>query len=196
MLYAHRSRADARVLCAHQAIEEIGASLAGYSTFRLTVALAQNSRNVYAVYGKAATQLEEASPMSFPAAFQVAPPFGANVGGVNPLFFSATADAEFDSWLTVGMVNAEDTMAISSIGINWASWDAATPLLATDGAVFWMDPDRGASRVTTLSSTIVIAQITVPTGTRFTASAGAQSAHKQSHAPQLDFQGCILRGCL
>ena len=156
-----------------QSMEQMGTSQAGYSTFRLYAALAQNTRNVYAIYGKAATPLEVASPLSFPAAFQVAAPFGVNVGGVNPLFFTAAAGAEFDSWLTVGMLNAEDTTAISSIGIDWASWDEATPLSADDGAIFWMDPDRGATRDASMAP-IVIAQITVPTGTRFTASVGAQ----------------------
>eukprot|EP01045_Picozoa_sp_COSAG04_P032568 COSAG04_NODE_6426_length_1328_cov_1.427990_3_plen_73_part_01 len=65
------------------------------ATYRLRVNLGDEAANVYAIFG---------SPdlaMVLPAAFQV-PGFGADIGGVNPAFFAFNADAEYDSWLTVG----------------------------------------------------------------------------------------------
>eukprot|EP01043_Picozoa_sp_COSAG02_P077034 COSAG02_NODE_16667_length_1065_cov_5.168737_1_plen_98_part_00 len=71
-------------------------SKAGYSTYRLSATLARTSQNLYAVYGSSESHL------IIPPAFQVPPPFGTNVGGVNPQFFGVNGDAEFDSWFTVG----------------------------------------------------------------------------------------------
>ena len=69
------------------------------TTVRLTVNLDATQANVYAMAGTTAT------PMGFPAAYQCAPPFGADIGGVAPVFFpiannAALGFAEFDSWLT------------------------------------------------------------------------------------------------
>lgn len=57
--------------------------MAGYTTLRLTYALTAAQTNVYAMSGLSAQAL------SFPAAFQVAAPFGSDKGGVNPLFFAS-----------------------------------------------------------------------------------------------------------
>merc|ERR1719171_2957513 len=79
-------------------VVQISTGTAG-TTVRLTVDLDLLHSNVYAMAGTTDTT------MTFPAAYQVPAPFGADIGGVNPAFFglSADADAEFDSWLTVGV---------------------------------------------------------------------------------------------
>ena len=53
---------------------------------------------------------------------QEAAPFGANVGGVNPLLVSASPAAAFDSWLTVGVTDGDSAGRLSSIGIDWTAW--------------------------------------------------------------------------
>ena len=58
------------------------------------------------------------SPRRLPT-LQVPAPFGTSIGGANPAFFEYNADAEFDSWLTVGLTDGSDLNAISSIGIEF-----------------------------------------------------------------------------
>ena len=118
-------------------IEPIAMSgIEGYTTYRLSLVLKSTSRNVYTIYGRGD------SPLSFPPAAQVAPPFGANLCGANPAFFTAEPTAQYDSWLTVGQTNGEDTTAINSIGLDFVGWTEAAPLQTTNGAVFWMSPEN------------------------------------------------------
>ena len=95
--------------------------------------------------------------MDIPPAFQVATPFGVDLGGTNPQFWQFNPDAQFDSWLTVGLTQGENANALSSVGIDLANWDLDHGITTTDGAVFWMNPDDGPS-----TSTAVVAQLTVP----------------------------------
>jgi hypothetical protein len=118
------------------------------NTLRLVVSITGTRSNVYAMAG---TSL---SPMHFPAGYQVATPFGVDIGGVNPAFFGVMAESEFDSWLTIGMTGG-NTGALSSIGVDFTAWTAATGIGTTDGAVFYMDPTIGPS-----GADIVMAQIT------------------------------------
>lgn len=54
----------------------------------------------------------------------------------NPAFFPLMADAEFDSFLTIGMDGPALTPgALSTIGIDFASWNERTGINAEDGAV-------------------------------------------------------------
>ena len=62
-------------------------SVDGYVTYQISVTLGDAADDVYAIWGSIAR------PLNVPAAYQVAAPFGADVGGVNPLFFASTPDA-------------------------------------------------------------------------------------------------------
>ena len=126
--------------------------------------LTGSASNVYTIYGNAD------SPMSLPAAYQVAAPFGANTGGTNPAFWPLAAGTEFDSWLTVGITDGDAGGALSSIGIDFAAWTADTGLDTSDGAVFWMAPDNGPAAGTDA----VLAQITVAEGSAGMATMGMQ----------------------
>merc|ERR1711871_1543145 len=140
------------------------AFLDGYETYQLAVTLTGDAANVYTIYGTAD------SPMSVPPAFQEAPPFGANTGGTNPAFWAVMANAEFDSWLTVGITQGDSAGSLSSIGLNFDAWTESNGLATSDGAVFWMNPDDGPAAGTDA----VLAQITVPEGSSGTASMGMQ----------------------
>ena len=61
--------------------------------------------------------------MRAPPAYQVATPFGVNIGGANPAFFAVMAECEYDSWLTVGLTEGNDAGDVSSIGVGWDAWD-------------------------------------------------------------------------
>ena len=58
---------------------------------------------------------------------------------------------------------------MSSIGIDFDSWDEQDGIDCDNGAVFFMDPAHGAT-----TEPVVFAQLTVPSGTHFT---GQISAH-------------------
>jgi hypothetical protein len=109
----------------------------------------------------------------------------AQIGGVNPQFYNlkgAAQYAQYDSWLTVGMTNGESTTAISALGDYFTSWSETKMLTTEDGAIYWMNPGDGPSvtdangRVGTGTPTgnIVVAQLTVKTGTSFDARLNCQ----------------------
>jgi hypothetical protein len=103
---------------------------------------------------------------------------------VNPLFYTMKPESEYDSWLTVGMVNADATSALSSIGLSFDAntWSSTNGIDAKDGAVFWMNPIDAPTRTDTNGvqgkgsppGDIPIAQLTVVTGTKVVAGANAQ----------------------
>jgi hypothetical protein len=120
--------------------------LAGYTTYRLSLQLQRDAKNVYTIYGD--TTSGSNHPMSFPPAYQVAAPFGANVGGVADQLIAVHADAKYDSWLTIGLTDGNRAGDISSIDIDWADWDENVGLTVGDGAVFWMATDNGPTEAT------------------------------------------------
>jgi len=135
----------------------MAASAAGMTTVRLTFSLEASMANVYAMAGTA-NQV-----MAFPAAFQVAAPFGADIGGASPAFFAVNADVEFDSWLTIGTTDGTNSGAIAaSPGLGLAAWSETAGISESNGAIFYMNPSDGPA-----GDDIVLAQITsaTPTGT-------------------------------
>jgi hypothetical protein len=133
--------------------------VSGKTTVRLTMTLPDGADNVYAMAGTADTT------MAFPAAFQVAAPFGADTGGVSPAFFAFSAEAEFDSWLTIGITDGSSPGAITvSPGADGAdavaAWSETQGIETANGAVFWMDPNASPGG----ADPIVLAQITSAEG--------------------------------
>ena len=105
----------------------------GQITYRLVAQLDSSMSSLYAIYG------DSDHHMLFPGGYQTAAPFGTNVGGTNPAFWAYQADAQYDSWLTVGVDDGSAKSALTSIGIDWDSWTADDGLDIDDGAIFWMD---------------------------------------------------------
>ena len=133
-------------------VTTLGSSDAGV-TVQLVLNLDDHKANVYAMAGTAETT------MSFPPAYQVAAPFGADIGGVSPAFFAIVADAAYDSWLTVGVTDGSAPGAIAaSPGLGLERWSADAAFSTNNGAVFWMDPSSGPS------GSAVMAQITTRSG--------------------------------
>lgn len=131
---------------------EMGTSRAG-TTVQLTYTLSDRQRNLYAMAGTVDFD------MSFPAAFQVAAPFGADVGGVSPAFFGVSADVRYDSWLTIGITDGSAGASISvSPGLSLNTWTATNGFSTNNGAVFMMSPSDGARDI------VVLAQLTRATG--------------------------------
>ena len=114
--------------------------------------------------------------MTFPAAWQAGAPFGADLGGPNPLFFSYSPGLEFDSYLTVGQEQADLSASPGPGGADAiAAWGVseAVGIETTDGAIFYMDPASGpASDGAMLFAQLTLADEAVAAGG--TATAGLQ----------------------
>jgi len=124
-----------------------------HKTYRIKVILDSRAQNVYALAGIPGHSL------IVPAAYQVPPPFGANYGGVNTSFFSFNAAAEFDSWLTIGTTDENNSDALSIVGTDFNSWTETSGIDVSDGALFFMNPGDGPSRED-YPDGIVLAQLT------------------------------------
>lgn len=158
----------------------------GHSTFQLTLeppmpdeSIPEAQRpaaigNVYTIYGSPAVTAGDSAgepehTMSFPPAYQEPTPFGANLGGTNPQFWSYAATAQWDSWLTVGKTDGVADSAISSIGIDFDTWTDSEGLSIENGAVFWMDPSAAPA-----AWPAVVAQITVESDAKWSATVNAR----------------------
>ena len=139
----------------------------GYTTYRLSVVLGKQLHNCYTIAGTMSGH-----PSRFPPARQVPAPFGTNTGGTNPAYWPYKSETQYDSWLTVGTTNGDN--ALGHIDIPFQDWDESTELSFDNGAVFWMKPDAAPNS----SQPIVIAQITVPTGTIFSAVVGLMQGRR------------------
>eukprot|EP01043_Picozoa_sp_COSAG02_P005432 COSAG02_NODE_147_length_33939_cov_6.689539_7_plen_1476_part_00 len=137
-------------------------STSGYTTYRLTVSLHGTARSLYSIEGT------PEGTMELPAAYQAVPPFGADVGGVNPQFYTFMADAEFDSWLSVGITDGDVARELSTIGIDFATWTDSVGLSVDNGAVFWLDPNDAPG------GHVVVVQLTVASGSSGTVTMGMQ----------------------
>lgn len=137
------------------------ASVTGYTTYTLTASLHDNVLNLYSIEGTSD------APMEWPAAYQVPAPFGADIGGTNPLFFSIHPQAQHDSWITVGITEGS-TNELATLGIDFQSWTESTPLFVEDGSCFWMDPHAAPG------GDVVVGQVTVPSGSSGTVLMGMQ----------------------
>ena len=130
------------------------------TTYQIGVTLSGDASNVYTIYGT------DASPLSIPASYQEAAPFGTNTGGVAPGFVAVIATAAYDGWLTVGITDGDSSGALGSVGLDWATWTQSAALESANGAVFYMNPDDGPA------GSAVLAQFTTAPG--WSASLGAQ----------------------
>jgi hypothetical protein len=152
---------------------------AGMTTYHLSINLKGNVdvASVYKIYGSTT------SPMSFPAAYQLAGTFGSDIGGTNPAYWSfASSDqsgySEFDSFLTVGVTGGDPTGILLDEQIDWDAWTESSGFSTSVGSVYWV---TAADSMSTTTDSVVIAQLTVATGTVATATAGVQ--------------GCSSTGC-
>lgn len=128
----------------------------GYTTHRLSVILNDNMniKNIYALYGNHMTDNE----FDVPASYQSEISINNNLGGVAETLLPSFPDAEWDSWLTIGITDGDKDSSLSSVGIPFGSWDEENGMRITDGAVFIIDPQYDSP----IDEEIVIAQLTIP----------------------------------
>jgi ammonia channel protein AmtB len=117
-----------------------GASIPGYTTYIFTASLHDTAASLYSIEGT------PDGIMEIPPAYQVARPFGAGLGGVDPSFWAVANNAglgfaQYDSWHTVGITDGGHGR-LGSIGIDLSTWTETAGLSIDDGAVFCMDPEH------------------------------------------------------
>ena len=135
------------------------AGLQGWSTLRMigTCNAAAGCANIYTIAGTVSTALQ------IPAGFQVAVPFGVDIGGTNPAFWAILPESQYDSWLTIGIDDGTRAGDISSIGIPFDGnfgWSEDRGIWTNNGALFYMDPSAGAV------GDVLLGQVTVRPATR------------------------------
>jgi len=125
--------------------------LIAYTTYELALLLKDNAKNIYVLYG------DELNPMIIPEAFQVNQIAGTDIGGINNILLKRIDESKYDSWLTIQITDGDIMGRISTIGIDYSTWDISNPLIVDDGAIFLEDP------IYTLSDTnkYVIAHLTL-----------------------------------
>lgn len=110
-------------------------ALTGYTTFHIYANTTSAEDFVSAVYGDSENPLGITSDGNI---FQSTPGFMFG-NEVNPLFFSAFPELEFDSWMTIGMLSAEDNGVLGNIGL-----DAAMADFTATGSFYIDDPIGGS----------------------------------------------------
>jgi hypothetical protein len=133
-----------------------GNGLDGYSTYRLSLIIKNpNIKNIYAIYGD-----DEYSPkpMIIPPAYQSIINFNSNIGGVLPAIVNIDPDAQYDSWLTIGITDGNMDNEVMTVGIDFSTWTENSGIHTTDGAVFTMDPEINIVD----GDEYIVAQITIP----------------------------------
>ena len=110
----------------------------------------------------------------------------ANVGGTDLRSWAASPTLEYDSWLTVGITDAMDPCkssecrtgtgrvsdVLNSTGIDFEGWSIDRAMRVPFGSVFWRNPDAATPGEVSESGggrEVVVAQLTVPTGSEFVA---------------------------
>ena len=104
--------------------------LIAYTTYELALLLKDDAKNIYALYG------DIINPMFIPEAFQVNQIAGTNIGGINNILLKRIDESKYDSWLSIGITDGDIMGRISTIGIDYSTWDIFNPLIVDDGAIF------------------------------------------------------------
>ena len=133
----------------------------GYTTFQLSVVIKDNM-NIYNIFALFGDNLQE---MYLPPAYQSSINTGSNIGGTNELMARYNSDIKYDSWLTIDIVDGDPDNKLSSVGIDFDSWNDLSGININNGAVFVMNPHD----FTIPGNEYVIGQITVETGSEYTA---------------------------
>jgi hypothetical protein len=139
----------------------------GYTTYRLSLVIKPNMnvKNIYALYGNS----NDNSVTYLPPAYQSISEIN-NIGGVEPFVINLNPDANYDSWLTIGITNGDTNNKLSTIGIDFSSWTSRMGLTIDNGAVFVMDPELNIVN----KNEYVIGQLTLLTDSEFTAIVNVQ----------------------
>ena len=124
----------------------------GYTTYELSLITSDEYKNIYAIYGN------NEYGMIVPAAYQNTNILASNIGGINEQLLIINPTLRYDSWLTIGLTNGDPDHLLSSVGIDFNTWNSDKALITDNGAIFAMNPGNKLSE----NNEYIIGQITIP----------------------------------
>ena len=129
-------------------------------TYVLKLRLVAGARSLYSLVAT------ETSPITLPPAYQVETPFGTNFGGVASAMTGIKPEAEYDSWLTIDLIDGDEHDALGSVGFGLAfdHWSPSIGVEARDGGLFFMNPLKTTATAALIDEhgPTTVGQITVP----------------------------------
>jgi len=133
-----------------------GGAIAG-DTYRLYAELEVGAR-VDAVYGNSSNQLLiDVEGGSF-----VQSSYGGNTSqDINPAFFGVFPSIEFESFVTIGLLDNSGGNALNNVGIDWVSFEAGGAL-TTDNGTWFITPSDSQGQE--MSGRVLLGQFTVTAG--------------------------------
>ena len=133
----------------------------GYTTYQLSLLLKDGTgaKNIYALFGDSQNN-KDGITIHIPPAYQELENniFNSNFGGVQQELIDIRPDARYDSWLTIGLTDGDPEHKLSSIGVDFDSWNNENALEITNGAIFLMDPEEKIID----GDEYIIMQLTIP----------------------------------
>lgn len=138
----------------------------GYTTYELSLEIMDDDiYNIFALYGNDDSQGHYI--MTIPASYQAKNVFNSDFGGVPEEIIDINPNLRYDSWLTIGVTNGDMDHVVSSIGIDFDTWNNMNELSVDNGAIFLLDPQ--SENIFNDDNNIVIAHLTIRSDLRETA---------------------------
>ena len=75
-----------------------------------------------------------------------------------PVIVNIDSEAQYDSWLTIGITDGNSDNEVMTVGIDFSTWSETSGIHTTNGAVFTMDPEINIVD----GDEYIVAQITIP----------------------------------
>lgn len=130
------------------------------TTYRVFATFDAPTNELIAVYGTQAAPLSIATTTSF---FNST--LGANFGeGINPLFFSAFPEVEFDSWFTIGSFDNTGSGGVNSVGMEpyFAAFNAGDGFTIDTfiGGSWFVVPGSSEDALSSEDNRVLVAQLT------------------------------------
>ena len=133
----------------------------GYTTYQLSLIIndydPSNPKNIYALFGD--SEREGGISMIIPPSYQSeSGVFNSHLGGISDEMLMFSPTSEYDSWLTIGIINGDLEHRLSSVGFDFNDWSETRGLEITNGAIFLLNPNE----LIVDHNEYIIAQLTLP----------------------------------
>ncbi len=131
-------------------------AIPGFDTYRVYANFTNPGDQLTAVFGQDVTPLT----ISTTGTFYQDVNGGALSSDVNPAFFGAFPDLQYDSWVTIGA--DAGASALSSLGVDYSSFESGSTLSIADpiGGAWFVLPDSEPAAFPDGSGRVLIAQLT------------------------------------
>ena len=84
--------------------------------------------------------------------------FNSHLGGISDEMLSFSPTSQYDSWLTIGILDGDLEHRLSSVGFDFNDWSETHELEVTNGAIFLLNPNE----LIVDHNEYIVAQLTLP----------------------------------